>query len=75
MGWNRLADVYCWCYWLCIPCSGSSLWDGNVYLLPHTSGMMVHTGDGGVDTGDQCSCPPPPSSPCPSTCPVKGGNK
>lgn len=54
----------CACYWLCIPCKGTTIWGGNPYTLPKTIGDVIHTG-GDIEEGDSCLCDKPgPAKDC-----------
>jgi hypothetical protein len=56
--WYRAFNIWCICYWLCIP-QGGVIWSGNPFDLPSTNGIMVHTGKGGLKSGDDCLCKDP----------------
>ncbi len=59
-GWDRVFNITCICYWLCIPCDKPVIWSGNPRNLPWTWGIMVHTGyGGGLESGDDCFCNKP----------------
>jgi RHS repeat-associated protein len=63
--WERrfsLLNVFgpkCYCWWLCIPCSGSYVWSGNFTSLPVTEGRVIYTGGEGLRRGDACFCGTP----------------
>jgi RHS repeat-associated protein len=60
MGSARIAMWYCRCYWLCVPCDGTTpIWDGNYRTLPSTIGTMICQGRGGLESGDTCLCKKP----------------
>ncbi len=48
----------CTCYWLCVPCDGSTVWSGNPYGLPKTKGFIAYTGRD-IEMGDTCFCDKP----------------
>jgi RHS repeat-associated protein len=64
----------CVCYWLCMPCRGSTAWSGNMTALPTTHGYVTYDpNQGGQDRGDveggnSCLCMPPSSVKCPPVC-------
>lgn len=63
-GWNRLFNITCVCYWLCVPCKGPVIWGGNYMTLPSTKGIIIHQGSGGVKSGDDCFCNTPGPQGC-----------
>ena len=58
-GWDRVFNVVCVCYWLCVPCDNPVIWGGNKRTLPTTYGIIVHTGES-VTRGDRCFSPTKP---------------
>lgn len=58
-----IAFGFCVCYWLCLPCDGTTIWGGNPFTLPFTTGVTTgqrncSCGLPGPETG--CECPPAP---------------
>jgi len=54
VGWDRLFNISCLCYWLCVPCDGPTIWGGNPRTLPSTVGVL--TGANAIKRGDNCLC-------------------
>jgi RHS repeat-associated protein len=52
--WQVIPSWTCKCFWMCMPCRGAVLWDGNIYRLPSTWGVTVvnysgsNPGNGGI---------------------------
>lgn len=60
-GYDRIFNIVCKCYWLCMPCEGI-YWSGNFRELPFTIGSMINSPEGrgaGVRRGDACFCDKP----------------
>ena len=55
-------NMWCICYWLCIPCDGPVIWSGNYKKLPSTFGKWINSGFGGAQGGDSCFCNKKPGS-------------
>jgi len=45
-GWDRVYNVICMCYWLCVPFDTPIIWSGNKYGLD-------------PESGDECACNKP----------------
>ncbi len=55
VGWDRIFNIVCVCYWLCEPCDGPTIWGGNPRTLPRTFGTVINAG-GDIESGDDCIC-------------------
>ena len=55
VGWDRIFNAVCVCYWLCEPCDGTTIWGGNPRTLPRTFGT-VYNASGDIESGDNCIC-------------------
>jgi RHS repeat-associated protein len=54
VGWDRIFNMVCVCYWLCVPCDGPVIWGGNPRTLPRTFGTVTNSGD--IESGNDCIC-------------------
>jgi RHS repeat-associated protein len=62
VGFDRVYNFRCKCYWICNSCDSQSLWSGNNQSLPFTYGNMINSPEGkgaGVKRGDACLCDKP----------------
>lgn len=59
-GATRAFNIWCRCYWLCVPPEGT-IWNGDwTSLRPVTDGVLINSGVGaGARRGNACFCPDP----------------